>query len=414
MSQNKLKTLIEELKKRKVFNNITSEEKVYLITLDHGIYVGFDPTAISLHLGNYIQMVNLKRFQNVGFKTIAILGGATSMIGDPSFKDSERKLLSNETILENKKHIRKQLENFGFKVIDNLDFYKDMNILDYLRSVGKFFNVSTMMSRDSVANRIQSGLSFTEFSYQTLQAYDFKVLCEKENVMMQLGGSDQWGNLVSGLDFINKTLSKNLPTIGITMNLLVDSNGNKIGKSTGGASLWIDKTLTSPYVLYQYLLNTNDDDAYNLLLQLTFLQLSEIERIKNEHLKNPKLRLMQSRLSFEVVKDIHGKEEAQRALHISTSLFKEKNSWFNLSLEDLIQLKGSVDFVPFKDDLFLTLVDSKIISSKREFNEFVRDKSLKINGQDVTGLDYDLPWENYDNKYLILKKGKKQYWVIYK
>ena len=278
--------IIEELKQRGIFNNISDFNKFSNLHEQVAIYTGFDPTASSLHLGNYVQIANLLRFKQFGYKPIAIIGGITGMIGDPSFRVSERKYLPIEEINNNKIKIKAQLEKFGITVIDNLDFYKNWTLVDFLRNIGTLVNINYLLNKESIATRLDKGLSFTEFSYQLIQGWDFKTLYDKYNVKIQLGGSDQWGNITTGLEIIRKTNGENNNAIGITANLLLDDNGNKFGKSTGGNNLWLDSKMTSPYNMYQFLLNQSDEKVNELLLWLTFLDRNEINNIINEHQKD--------------------------------------------------------------------------------------------------------------------------------
>ena len=229
-----IRALLVELKNRGIINNITSEEKLLQLRKGDGIYIGFDPTATSLHLGNYAQVVLLKRFEKAGFKTFALLGGATGMIGDPSFKEKERSLLDQTTLEKNKAAIKFQLESFGFQVIDNYDFYAQMNVIDFLRNVGKQININYMINKESINTRLETGLSFTEFTYTLLQGYDFLMLYEKHKVKIQAGGSDQWGNITTGLELIRKNHGET-NALGITVNLLTNTSGQKFGKTVDGA-----------------------------------------------------------------------------------------------------------------------------------------------------------------------------------
>lgn len=406
--------ILEDIKQRGIFKQISNLEKFNsLIPKNTGVYIGFDPTAKSLHLGNYVQISILKRFQNAGFKAYALIGGATGMIGDPSFKDAERTLLDNKTVIENKNNIKKQLEKFGLNVIDNFDFYKNMNVIDFLRDVGKLLNVSYMLSKDSVANRINSGLSFTEFSYQLLQGWDFYNLYKKHNVLLQLGGSDQWGNITSGLEIISKLEGDNHKAVVITSNLLLDDNGKKYGKSTGGGSLWLDKKMNSPYNLYQFLLNQPDSKIDELLKWLTFLPLNEIEEIIKKHNENPSLHYAQNILACEVIKDIHGAEELEIAKEITKILF-DKN--YDLTQLNLVFLKKLEPYLPTitlekNKNVVEQLIEAKIIFSKREAREFINTNALKIDGSLVNEESQYSP-KNYQGKYAFLNKGKKQIWLI--
>ncbi|MBN3534385.1 tyrosine--tRNA ligase [Mycoplasma procyoni] len=407
------KALLEEFKQRGILNNITSEEKFLEIKENEAIYGGFDPTAISLHLGNYVQINTLLRLKKAGIKAIAVIGGATAMIGDPSFKNAERQLLDFDKVEQNKKAIIKQLESFGLEVVDNYDFYKNMNILEFLRVVGKYLNVSYMLSKDSVATRLESGLSFTEFSYQLIQGWDFNVLYETKNVVGQMGGSDQWGNIVSGTEIIRKKHGENNKSFAFTTNLLVDKNGQKYGKSTGGGSLWLDKNLTSPFQMYQFLLNSDDQEIETLLKRLTFLDLSEINSLLENHNQNKAQRLAQKTLAYEVIKDIHGQKEALNSQKITEILFA--NSDFSkLEASDLDQLKNSIPVFEAKatDLICNILLENKIVSSKRELREFLAAGTLSMNNQKIQTEDQLVDSSMFESKYALIKKGKRNYFLL--
>ncbi|MGL6124902.1 MAG: tyrosine--tRNA ligase [Metamycoplasmataceae bacterium] len=405
--------LINDLKSRNIINNITSEEKIKNIKSGDGIYIGFDPTAESLHLGNYIPITILKRFQNAGLKAFAVIGGATGMIGDPSFKDSERVLLSDETVNKNKTEIKKQLELFNLNVIDNFDFYKDVSFLNFLRDVGKNITVNYMMAKDSVSSRIETGLSFTEFSYQLIQGNDFKVLYEKYNIKIQAGGSDQWGNITTGLELIRKTFGEN-DALGITLNLLTDSNGNKFGKSVGNP-IWISKERTSAFSMYQYLVNINDEDVEKLLKWYTFLSVEIIQKEMVLHNENRSLKRAQKLLAFEVTKDIHGEKEANKAIEITSILFESNKPIKSLTLNDIESIKNDI---PYYDNnkqkitILELLINSKISTSKREAREFISSNTIFIDGEVVTNENIEILPKNFNNKYLFIKKGKRSYLLV--
>lgn len=405
--------VLNDLKARGILKQISNEDKFNSLTKEEGVYIGFDPTATSLHLGNYIQIANLIRFKNHGWKVYAILGGATGMIGDPSFKAAERKLLDNETLLNNKKKIKKQLESFGLEVIDNYEFYKDMNILTFLRDVGKLVNISYLLAKDSIATRIDNGLSFTEFSYNLIQGWDFLTLYKEKNVCVQLGGSDQWGNLTTGLEMISTIFGDNHKAVALTSNLLTDSNGNKFGKSTGGGNLWLDKELTKPYSMYQFLVNQPDSEMEKLLKQLTFLSIARIKLILDKHEEQPQLRLAQKELAHEVIKQIHGEKEANLAQKISELLFNKNVNFDSYSLEDIEQIANQIITYELvqNQNLIEQLIEKKIVQSKREAREFLQNKSIKINGNPITE-DFNLKSDLFENKYAILHVGKKNVYCI--
>ncbi|MGY5139744.1 tyrosine--tRNA ligase [Mycoplasmopsis gallinarum] len=403
-------TIIEELKERGILKQISNEEKLLNLNPNQtGIYVGFDPTAKSLHLGNYILMINLKRFQKYGYKTYALVGGATGMIGDPSFRDSERVLLDLNTVIDNKNRIKNQLSKMNFEVVDNYDFYVNMNVLDFLRDAGKLINVASMLSKDSVTKRIERGLSFTEFTYQVIQGYDFLTLYKNNNVCVQMGGSDQWGNIVAGLDMIDKVYANKHNAIGLTLDLLTDENGNKIGKSTGGGSLWLDKELSSPYNMYQYLLNQPDSIVKKLLMWLTFLDVSKINSIIEEHQQNPKAHLAQKILASEVIKDIFGSEEVKKAEWITSILFNKNFDFNKLNISEIAEISNYLPICEIRENenIINTLIENKFILSKREAREFIQTNALKIDNELVDEETLYHP-KQFEGKYAIFKKGKKQ------
>lgn len=410
---NKIEKLINELKNRGILNNITNEEKINNLKEGDGIYIGFDPTATSLHLGNYIPITILKRFSKVGIKPYAVLGGATGMIGDPSFKNAERVLLDQKTLSQNKESIKQQLQSFGFEVIDNYDFYKDMNILEFLRDIGKHINISYMINKDAISSRLESGLSYTEFSYTLLQGYDFSVLYKKNNIKIQAGGSDQWGNITTGLELIRKFYGEN-DALGITMNLLTDSKGNKFGKSVGGA-IWLDKNKTSVFALYQFLINQNDEDVEKLLKWYTYLSLEEIEKIMFYHKNEPKKKLAQKMLALYVCQDIHGKSASNNAKEITEILFESTKEIKLITME---QLEIMLNDLPVFDNegkkrkIIDLLIDAKICSSRREAREFLNQKAISVDGEIKQDENEELFPRNFEYKYMIIKKGKKNFYII--
>lgn len=404
--------ILNELKERGILKNISSEEKFNSLEKGTKVYIGFDPTAQSLHLGNYIQIKTLQRFKQAGFTPIMVVGGATGMIGDPSGRNSERNLLDTQTLESNKNKIRQQLSKFDIDVVDNYDFYKDMNILYFLREVGKLISINYMLSKDVVSSRLENGISFTEFSYQLIQGWDFYQLYKLHNTKVQIGGSDQWGNITTGLEIISKKC-KNPDAVGITLNLLTYENGNKFGKSTGGGSLWLDKEMNSPYNLYQFLFNQPDSQIEKLLLWLTSLEINEIKSIIKKHFESPSLQDAQRILAFEVVKDIHGIDEAQKSFNLSQFIYNPK---FDINSLNLSEFENMIDHfrileIPQNSVLIDELMKNNVFSSKRELREFIQNKSLKLNFHSVdenTKVISDL----FDGKYAIVNKGKKQIFIL--
>lgn len=404
--------ILNELKERGILKNISSEEKFNSLEKGTKVYIGFDPTAQSLHLGNYIQIKTLQKFKQAGFTPIMVVGGATGMIGDPSGRNSERNLLDTQTLESNKNKIRQQLSKFDIDVVDNYDFYKDMNILYFLREVGKLISINYMLSKDVVSSRLENGISFTEFSYQLIQGWDFYQLYKLHNTKVQIGGSDQWGNITTGLEIISKKC-ENPDAVGITLNLLTDENGNKFGKSTGGGSLWLDKEMNSPYNLYQFLFNQPDSQIEKLLLWLTSLEINEIKSIIKKHFESPSLQDAQRILAFEVVKDIHGIVEAQKSFNLSQFIYNPK---FDITSLNLSEFENMIDHfrileIPQNSVLIDELMKNNVFSSKRELREFIQNKSLKLNFHSVdenTKVISDL----FDGKYAIINKGKKQIFIL--
>ena len=394
--------ILEELKNRGIFKDITSEEKFGKLTKGDKVYIGFDPTAKSLHLGNYIQIAILKMFEKAGFVPIAVLGGATGMIGDPSGKSEERNLLDEKLLNENKRSIRKQLESFNFEVIDNYDFYKGMDILEFLRDAGKLISINYMLAKDSVSSRIETGMSFTEFSYQLIQGWDFKTLFEKHNVKVQIGGSDQWGNITTGLEMIRKSFGNTLDAVGITTNLLMSASGKKFGKSEGNA-IWLDKEMTTPFQLYQYLLSTDDADVKQLLLWLTTVNKNDINKQKP--------REAQKLLAYSVVEDIHGAKQAKQAIITTDILYGWKNE-STLTTSQALSLEGSIPtFKNISGKIEDVLVEIKLATSKREAREFLSSSSIKVNGEIVIE-DSVVQIKAFNKKANIIRRGKKKIVLI--
>lgn len=404
--------ILTDLKARNIIKDITNLQKFKGFKKNDGVYIGFDPSAQSLHLGNYIQIAILKRFESFGFKAFAVLGGATGMIGDPSGKSEERNLLDEKVINKNKHAIKKQLQHFGLNVIDNFDFYKNMNVLEYLRDVGKLLNINYMVNKELVKNRLETGLSYTEFSYQLIQGWDFKMLYQHYDVKIQIGGSDQWGNITSGLEMIRKTLGDGNQAVGITTNLLLTSSGKKFGKSENNA-IWLNPDLTSPYQMYQYLFNSDDQSCEQYLKWLTFLDLKVIHQILKHHQKNLSKRLAQETLAFEVTKDIHGLKNAQSAQKISKILFGVDESFNNLSTEEILNLSHVLLPIKIKNGLLIDqLVNSSIVSSKRLARELIAQGAIEINNQQIKSLDYEITRANTNQGFLLLKRGKKNYFLL--
>ncbi|MGI6714250.1 MAG: tyrosine--tRNA ligase [Bacilli bacterium] len=414
-----MKNIYRELKLRGLIKDFSNEEEVEeLLSKKQTIYCGFDPSAKSMHVGNFVMIALLMRLQRAGHRVIAVVGGATGMVGDPSGKSKERNLLDQTTLQENTDAIRKQLERFidltdpeRGVIVNNYDWLGKMNYLDVLRDYGKFFSINAMLQKDAVSSRMESGISYTEFSYMILQSLDFLHLFQKYGCRLQVGGSDQWGNLVSGLDLIKRVAGSDTQVGVMTSHLITKSDGSKFGKSEGGA-LYLDKELTSPYQLYQYFINTGDEDAVHYLKVFTFLSLAEIEKIATEHQKNLGARIAQKRLAYEIVKIIHHEDEAESAVRMSEVLFSGEVS--SLRPREIDELFKEVRFLVAEP---LSLIDALVLTngakSKREAREFIQGNSILVNGHRINDLEFIVKKENaLHARYTVIRRGKKNYYLI--
>ena len=380
-------------------------------------YCGIDPTADSLHIGHLQQVMLLRRYQLAGHKVIALCGGATGMIGDPR-PTTERKLIELNEVAYNVESIKKQLSNFlDFSsdkalLLNNYDWLGSIGMLEFLRDYGKYFNVNYMIAKDTISSRLSSGISFTEFTYTILQAADWLHLYKNHNCELQIGGSDQWGNLVSGSDLIRKVCGENAKVYGITSPLITKSDGSKFGKSEG-SNIWLDPDKTSPYEFYQFLINVSDDDVINLLKKLTFVSKEEIEKLEISVKEEGHLRKAQKTLAKELTLIVHKEEGLESAMRITNTLFSGNIK--DLSSKEIkLGLKDAKNFdVKIGNKLVDELVNSKIISSKREARELINSGSISINGDKISNLDKEILVEDaIDKEFLILRKGKKNYFIL--
>ncbi len=411
--------ILDDLKYRGLIKDVSSEENLRkLLDTPQTIYVGFDPSASSLHLGNFLMISLLMRFQKAGHRIIAVVGGATGMIGDPSGKSSERNLLDKEALDKNVTSIKKQLEKFidlsdpskGI-LVNNYDWLSKISTLDLLRDYGKHFSINYLLSKDVIANRLESGISFTEFSYNILQAIDFLYLYDNYDCHIQCGGSDQWGNLTSGLELIRKTRGASASAEVMTTPLITRSDGTKFGKSEKGA-LFLDPALTSPYKLYQFLINCADDEVINYLKVFTFLSKEEIDEIEKEHNAHLGERIGQKKLAFELTSLIHGEDKALEAVKMSEVLFSGDIKALNEEqLKDVFS-----DFLidieaPLKlEDLLIRIGAA---SSKREAREFISNGSILVNGDKVNQSDLLIDKESaLFNQFTLVRRGKKNYYLV--
>ena len=370
-------------------------------------YWGTDPTADSLHIGHYSALCTAKRLANYGHHPILLCGGATGRIGDPR-PTSEREIIKNETVDKNIISIKKQIDRLfegKAELVDNYDWTKNYTYLEFLRDIGKYINVNYMINKDIIKRRLESGITYAEFSYTLLQGYDFMHLYQEKNCIMQVEGSDQWGNITTGIELIRKKLGKE--AYGFTMPLILDVNGNKFGKSEGNA-LWLDKEKTSPYEIYQYLINTDDSKVFEYLKVFTFLSKEEIEEVIDKQNKNPETRIAQKTLAYEVVKDIHSKEEADHAIKISKALFTGNvKDLTDKEIEIIFQKMPT--FESKNDILINVLVNNNITSSRREAREFLTNNAIMVDGETINDENKEI---NNNKKYHIIRKGKKKYYLI--
>lgn len=370
-------------------------------------YWGTDPTADSLHIGHYSALCTAKRLANYGHHPILLCGGATGRIGDPR-PTSEREIIKYETVDKNIISIKKQIDRLfegKAELVDNYDWTKNYTYLEFLRDIGKYINVNYMINKDIIKRRLESGITYAEFSYTLLQGYDFMHLYQEKNCIMQVEGSDQWGNITTGIELIRKKLGKE--AYGFTMPLILDVNGNKFGKSEGNA-LWLDKEKTSPYEIYQYLINTDDSKVFEYLKVFTFLSKEEIEEVMDKQNQNPETRIAQKTLAYEVVKDIHSKEEADHAIKISKALFTGNvKDLTDKEIEIIFQKMPT--FESKNDILINVLVNNNITSSRREAREFLTNNAIMVDGETINDENREI---NNNKKYHIIRKGKKKYYLI--
>ena len=370
-------------------------------------YWGTDPTADSLHLGHYSSLVTAKRLMKAGHNPILLVGGATGRIGDPR-PTAEREIISIETLNKNIDGIDKILDGKA-KLVNNYDWFKGYEFLDFLRDIGKYINVNYLLDKDIISRRLETGITYAEFSYTLIQGYDFLKMFKDLNCTMQVAGSDQWGNITTGLELIKKLTGKE--AYAFTMPLILDANGKKFGKSEGNA-LWLDINKTSSYELYQYLINSDDAVVINYLKVFTFLSPEEIEKIAKEHQENPHLRLAQKELARCIITDLHGIEEFNKAINISEKLFE--GNFEGLELKDIeVGLKGVPNFIIAENTKLIDiLVDNKVCSSRREAREFLNANAISINGKTVTDeymiINKDIAIEK---QIIIIRRGKKKYFI---
>ena len=403
--------LYEELKWRGLIKDVAGKDLEDKLNNEKiAFYWGTDPTADSLHIGHYSSLITAKRLAKAGHHPILLVGGATGLIGDPR-PTAEREIISKETIQKNFEGIKKQVGeilNGKAEIVNNYDWLKDYNYLEFLRDIGKYVNVNYMLAKDIISRRLETGITYAEFSYTLLQGYDYLHLFREKNCILQAAGSDQWGNITTGIELIKKIDGKE--AYGFTMPLILDANGNKFGKSEGNA-LWLDKNKTSSYEVYQYLINSDDQKVEEYLKVYTFLNKEEIDSIMEKHNKEPHLRLAQETLAKEFITDLHGENEYKNAKEISTALFS--NNIKDLTDEQIKQAFKGVETFKIEENkkLIDILTENKIASSRREAREFLTNNAITLNGEVIKDENYII--EN-DRKYNIIRKGKKKYFILEK
>ena len=421
-----MKNFVEELKWRGLIHDITPSTEEYLLKNTTSGYIGFDPTADSLHIGNLVQIMTLVHFQKCGHKPIILIGGATGMIGDPSGKSKERKFLDEKTLNNNQNKIRSQFEKFldfngdnSASIVNNKTWFENFNLLDFLRKVGKHISVNYMMAKDSVKNRLETGISFTEFSYQLIQGYDFYWLWKNKDVKIQFGGSDQWGNILTGNELIRRIDGGE--SFALTTPLITKSDGGKFGKTEEG-NVWLDETKTSPYKFYQFWINVSDEDAMTFIKIFTQKSNDEIKQLISSHKKEPHLRILQNALAEEITETVHNEEKLNVAKSTSEVLFgKFKKEDFDKLDESVMEsLSTAIPCVKIKRDNlskdFKTLLTEssnfEIFKSKSELIRLIKNNGLSINKEKISDDNYDILNNLKFNKYILLQKGKKNYTFI--
>jgi tyrosyl-tRNA synthetase len=422
-----IKNFIPELQQRGLLQDIIPGTEEQLAKEMTSGYVGFDPTADSLHIGSMLPIILLMHMQKSGHKPYALIGGATGMIGDPTGKSAERNLLDTETLQKNIEGIRKQLQKFldfdeakpnKAELINNYDWLKDFTFLDFIRDIGKHITINYMLSKDSVQKRLEFGLSFTEFTYQLIQGYDFYYLNTTQNVKMQFGGADQWGNIVTGTELIRRKGGND--AFAFTCPLLKKADGGKFGKTESG-NIWLDREKTSPYQFYQYWLNVTDEDAKNLIRIFTFIPIAEIEELVKTHEEAPHQRALQKRLAEEITTMVHSREDLEFAQQASNILFGKDTTGALAALNEkqLLEVMEGVPQVTFNRqslkegvDLVQFLADTGIFPSKGEARKMLQSGGISINKAKTEGTEVMLDEACLLNdKYTLIQKGKKNYFL---
>lgn len=423
-----MNNLVEELRWRGLLQDIIPGTEEQLQKEMTAGYIGFDPTADSLHIGNLVPVMLLTHLQKAGHKPIALVGGATGLVGDPSGKTAERQMLDTKEIQHNLESQKKQLEKFldfdkgkpnAAEVVNNYDWFKEINFLEFIRDVGKHITINYMMAKDSVQNRLENGLSFTEFSYQLVQGYDFYWLWKNKNCILQMGGSDQWGNITTGTELIRRKAGGE--AFALTAPLLKKSDGSKFGKSEGG-NIWLDKTKTSPYKFYQYWINSSDEDAGRFIRIFTFKSQEEIEALEKEHAEDPARRLLQKELAREVTILVHSIEDYETALAASDILFGKSTEadLRKIGEEDFLSIFEGVDQADITRKQLengLGIIDalsgeSGFLKSNGEARRALKENSISVNKSKVSDDKVLTPKDLVNDRYILLQRGKKKYFIL--
>ena len=414
-------TLIEDLKYRGIVYQMTDEEEIekMLETEKISIYCGADPTADSLHIGHLVPFLALRRFQKYGHRPVILIGGGTGMIGDPSFKADERKLLSEEEVDKNVLAIKKQLASiFDFEdensavLVNNKDWLKNISLISFLRDYGKHVGLNYMLSKDAIQTRLETGISYTEFTYTILQAIDFGHLNKEFDVRLQIGGSDQWGNITSGLELMRRMYGTT-NSEGLTIPLITKADGKKFGKTESG-NIWLDRNRTSPYEFYQFWLNQSDDDVIKFLKLFTFLDRDEIEELQQSVEEEPHLRKAQRKLGEEITRLIHGQEGLDEALKVTDALFSgDFKALESSQIKDALKDAPSQEVDKETTKLVDLLVEANISSSKRQAREDIQNGAIYVNGERQQDLDYEITdADKFDQEFTVFRRGKKKYTIV--
>ena len=416
--------IIDDLMWRGAINQMTDEEGLRQLTQEKAVslYCGVDPTGDSMHIGHLIPFMILRRFQLAGHRPVIVIGGATGSIGDPSGRTSERVLQTKEQVQHNVEKLTAQMKRLfltsqedqeAVRLVNNYDWTKELSLLDFLRDYGKHFNLNTMLAKDVVASRLEVGISFTEFSYQILQSIDFLQLFRNEDVQVQIGGADQWGNITAGLELIRKVEGAEARAYGLTIPLMLKSDGTKFGKSAGGA-VWLDPEKTTPYEFYQFWLNQDDRDVIKYIKYFTFLEKEEIEALEVSVQEEPHKRQAQKRLAEEVTRFVHGEAALQDALKITNALFTGDVQQLNADeIEQGFKNMPTFESEKVEQNLATWLVDLGIEPSRRQSREDIQNGAISINGEKITDLEYVwTPEQSFEGRFVLVRRGKKKYFLV--